>query len=197
MGDLKYLEVQRLIRELQFLESDYIYQSEVIRLNNILFLNSVEDVVSKFPDLKSINDSRQINIHDQEVTLIDKKENTKEFSLDKKIKSVYREIVKITHPDKVDNYKLNNVYLDAIKSYESGDIVGIYKISVDLSIDFDWTENEILEIVNNINDLKLKIELIKSSYTYKWIKSDSKNKVVIDYIKSNYLNYINSDSPLV
>lgn len=197
MVDLKNLEIQRLIRELQFLESDYAYQSEIIRIHSPLFLDSIEKVVSEFPDLRSISESRQDNnIMDQDVSYQDE-EVIVDRNIDQKIKSAYRDIVKITHPDKVNNKKLNDLYLETIDSYESGDLVGIYKISLDLNIDFDWTENEISEILSSVNDLKGKIELIKMTYTYKWIKADNKNEVVLDYIKSNFLNNINSNSSTI
>ncbi len=197
MVDLKNLEIQRLIRELQFLESDYAYQSEIIRIHSPLFLDSIEKVVSEFPDLRSISESRQDNnIMDQDVSYQDEEVIVDKIP-DQKIKSAYRDIVKITHPDKVKNKKLNDLYLETIDSYESGDVVGIYKISLDLNIDFDWTENEISEILSSVNDLKGKIELIKMTYTYKWIKADNKNEVVLDYIKSNFLNNINSNSSTI
>jgi len=38
MNHLKYLEFQRLMKELQFVESDYMYQSEILKLSDSEFL---------------------------------------------------------------------------------------------------------------------------------------------------------------
>ena len=55
MASLKFLELQRLLKELQFVESDYLYQSELIRQTDKLFLQSVNNLLDKFPELKQIN----------------------------------------------------------------------------------------------------------------------------------------------
>jgi hypothetical protein len=109
---------------------------------------------------------------------------------------VYRSIVKITHPDKVKNEKLNELYLEATNSYESGDFLSLYKVSIDLKIDFDWGDEEISKIRQKIDEYKEQISLLRSTYTYKWILSENKNDVILDYIKSN-LNYTNLNIPTI
>jgi hypothetical protein len=54
MTNLKYLELQRLIKELQFVESDYLYQSEIIKQTDRIFLESVDSILEKYPELKSL-----------------------------------------------------------------------------------------------------------------------------------------------
>ena len=49
MANLKYLEFQRLIKELQFVESDYSYQSEIIKQSDKIFLDWMN---LKIPDLE-------------------------------------------------------------------------------------------------------------------------------------------------
>ena len=61
MSRLKSLEFQRLIKELQFIESDYLYQSEIIRESNNVFLDSVETILDTYPELRSIYKDRIIN----------------------------------------------------------------------------------------------------------------------------------------
>ncbi len=187
MNNLKYLEIQRLVRELQFLESDYDYHSEIIKINSPIFLNSVKKSISNDLDLKSISD---MVIKNSDVT--DNFNDPIEMGSDRitndKSKSIYREIAKITHPDKVKNSKLNDTYLEAKRSYELNDIVGLYKILVDLKIKYNWSNDEIVEISDVINDIKGKLGLMKLTYTYKWILSEDKDLVVEDYIKSNYIN---------
>ena len=54
MNHLKYLEFQRLMKELQFVESDYEYQNEIIRIKDSDFLNSVNDFLNNYPELQEI-----------------------------------------------------------------------------------------------------------------------------------------------
>jgi len=117
MNSLKSLELQRLIKELQFVESDYIYQSEVVRQSNQYFLESVDSLLNDYPDLKRIwteknTKQSEVNIQDLPTEI----EKTK-LNVDTKVKKIYREIVKSTHPDKIKNSKLNELYLEATYLY--------------------------------------------------------------------------------
>lgn len=185
---LKKLEIERLIKELEFLESDYIYQSNVISTKEYEFMNSIQTVVQGHPDLKKISDSRV----DKLSNLIQIKEESESESenIEFKGKKIYREIVKLTHPDKINVKKLNELYLKATSAYEEGDIVELYKISLNLGIEFDLEDSDINEIIERVKLTKVKIESLKSSWTYKWILSSDKNGVIVEYIKDNYLNLI-------
>lgn len=194
MLDLKYLEIQRLVRELQFLESDYEYQLEIVRMHEETFLNSINIIVDKFPDLKPLINNNSPNLSND--LPIEIEEDRNQLNPDQKIKNVYRSIVKLTHPDRVNNKKLNDIYLEATNSYESGDFLSLYKVSIDLKIDFDWGDEEITKIRERIEEFKYKISLLRSTYTYRWILSDNKNEIILDYIKTN-LNYTNINAPIV
>lgn len=188
MMSLKKLEIERLIKELEFLESDYLYQSNVISTKEYEFMNSIQTVVQGHPDLKKISDSRV----DQLSSLVQIREESDPESenLEFKGKKLYREIVKLTHPDKINSKKLNELYLKATSAYEEGDIVELYKISINLGIEFDLEDSDINEIIERVKLTRVKIESLKSSWTYKWILSSDKNRVIVEYIKDNYLNLI-------
>lgn len=191
MANLKYLELQRLIKELQFVESDYIYQSEIINQSEILFTESVNKILDEYPDLKNIwnekvntnnnvIDNSDIHIHLEDVEVIE--------SIDTSIniKKIYREIVKNTHPDVVRNQKLNELYLEATSAYETNDVVTLYKVCSDLMIDFPWDDSEIQKIKLKIEQYKNQIIFLESTYTFKWLKSDDvdKNKIVLKFIEN-------------
>jgi hypothetical protein len=190
MANLKYLELQRLIKELQFVESDYIYQSEIINQSEILFTESVNKILDEYPNLKniwnekvntnSVIDNSDIHIHLEDVEVIE--------SIDTSIniKKIYREIVKNTHPDVVRNQKLNELYLEATSAYETNDVVTLYKVCSDLMIDFPWDDSEIQKIKLKIEQYKNQIVFLESTYTFKWLKSDDvdKNKIVLKFIEN-------------
>lgn len=195
MTNLKYLELQRLFKELQFVESDYLYQSEIIKQTDKIFLESVDSILEKYPDLKTLwlertqkkqNDMSQVLIEDVVETIeIENKPNNSN------LKQIYREIVKSTHPDKVKNFKLNELYIEATQAYESNDIVTLYKVCSELLIDFDFDQNEIDKIKERIENYKNQIGFLESTYTFKWLKSDDseKDKIILNFIK-NRLNNI-------
>lgn len=188
-SSIKFLEIKRLIKELDFLESDYEYQKEILSLKEIEFTNSIQSIVENNPELKKISESRlDIDLNRSISEEIDEGV----IKIDNKTKSIYREIVKITHPDKVINQKLNEVYLDATKAYESQDTMEIYKIAFYLDLKLEWDQEEIDILLDKIKLIRNRIEYLKSTWAYRWTLSDDKNKIIVDYIKDNYLRYISS-----
>jgi len=185
---LKKLEIERLIKELEFLESDYNYQSSVVSTKEYEFMNSIQTIVQEHPDLKKISDSRTDILSKP----IDTDEVVEEDWEDSEFrgKRLYREIVKMTHPDKIKSPKLNELYIMATEAYEFRDMVELYKISNNLGIEIELDDLDIEEIISRIRSMRSKIESLKSSWTYKWILSKNKNEVIVQYIKDNYLNLI-------
>jgi hypothetical protein len=198
MSRLKSLEFQRLIKELQFIESDYLYQSEIIREYNNVFLDSVETILDRYPELKSIyrdrntnkfinNSNIEPNIDDIEVDVLVIKP-----TIDSDVKNIYRKIVKSTHPDKIKNPKLNELYLEATSAYEINDLVTLYKVSSELMIEFEWSESILEQVKEKILNYKSQISFLESTYTFKWLKSsseDDKLKIILSFIE-NKLNNI-------
>lgn len=191
MGNLKYLELQRLIKELQFVESDYIYQSEIINQSEFLFTESVNKILDEYPDLKNIwNEKVKTNNILLEKSNIDNQlvdvEVIESIDISPNVKKIYREIVKNTHPDMVKNQKLNELYLEATSAYELNDIVTLYKVGNELMIDFPWDDDEVQKIKFKINQYKNQIEFLESTYTFKWLKSDDsdKNKIILKFIEN-------------
>ena len=198
MSRLKSLEFQRLIKELQFIESDYLYQSEIIRESNNVFLDSVETILDTYPELRSIYKDRisntfinsskiEPNIDDIELDVLIIKP-----TIDSDVKKIYRKIVKSTHPDKIKNPKLNELYLEATSAYETNDLVTLYKVSSELMIEFEWSESILEQVKDKIINYKSQISFLESTYTFKWLKSsseDDKLKIVLSFIE-NKLNNI-------
>ena len=176
MYNLKYLEFQRLIKELQFVESDYLYQSEIINQSDKIFLDSVNNVLDEYPDLKTIWEEKQSVFYENEPLIVEDINTEIEQSIQKtkhssEIKKIYREIVKSTHPDKIKSTKLNELYLEATNAYESDDLITLYRVCSELMIDFDWSDDEILKVKERVEKYKNQINFLESTYTFKWLKS--------------------------
>ena len=191
MYNLKYLEFQRLIKELQFVESDYLYQSEIINQSDKIFLDSVNNVLNEYPDLKTIWEEKQSVFYENEPLIVEDINTEIEQSIQKtkhssEIKKIYREIVKSTHPDKIKSTKLNELYLEATNAYESDDLITLYRVCSELMIDFDWSDDEILKVKERVEKYKNQINFLESTYTFKWLKSDDndKLKIILKFIEN-------------
>lgn len=192
MYNLKYLEFQRLIKELQFVESDYLYQSEIIKQSDKIFLESVDDILKKYPDLNKIwqdKKIKEVDILNQDIKDVVVEEDVIESdkpTQNKDIRKIYREIVKSTHPDKIKSSKLNELYLEATQAYETSDVVTLYKVCLDLMIDFDWSDDEISKIRERIDLYRNQIIFLESTYTFKWLKStdDDRIQIVLKFIQN-------------
>jgi hypothetical protein len=211
MGKLKSLQLKRLLKELDYIESELEYRSELINEADSQFLLEINYFLEENPELKKIYN----NIIDVRVEQIinkkvqekqkfsdevsggedeDLEEQQKENNEDEenkiiispKIRSLYREIVKITHPDISKKKDLNDIYINATKFYSLNDKVGIYKICSDLNINYEVDEEDEKDINQKINDTKDRIIFIESTLTWKWFNENdeqTKKRIMLDYIK--------------
>jgi hypothetical protein len=217
MDRLKQLEIKKLIKELDYIESDFEYKSEIISENDGKFMSNVNIFLGKNPELKEIFDKKvnkkiediinkqsenteilkadeedieeDIKIEDfvvdgNPIALEDRKEEIDTTSA--KIKKLYRDIVKITHPDKTKSKKLNDTYIKATILYQKNDLSGIYSICNDLKIDYDLSEEDATNITSKIKTLKDRIVFVESTFTWKWHYSQSdqeRDQIIFTYIR--------------
>lgn len=196
MSRLKSLEFQRLIKELQFVESDYSYQSEIIKESNDFFLESVEDVLKRYPEINDVykdkNHTKLVTTSQSNTDQVDSCVISSKPKIDIEVKRIYRKIVKSTHPDKINNKKLNELYLEATNAYEVNDLVTLYKVSSELMIEIEWCESILEQVEEKIKNYKSQITFLESTYTYKWLKcinDQGKLKIILSFIE-NRLNNI-------
>ena len=107
-----------------------------------------------------------------------------------KLKKIYREIVKLTHPDKVEDEELNETYITAKNAYEQFDLFELYFIGKSLKIHFKLTLEE-TRILNELIEVKKEdILKLERSFVWLWINAQSeveKIDVVNSFIKAHYL----------
>lgn len=208
MDKIRKLEIKKLIKELNFTESDYIYKKEMVNEIEASFIKSVNLFLENHPEIKQvfndkINQSVE-NVFNKKKLEIENKLNTEEeveqtqeegeIIIDvkvKKLKKLYREIVKSTHPDKINNKKLNDIYLKATQYYNTLDITGTYSLCDELEITYEVDDEDYQLIVNKINELKDRIIFIESTLTWQWYNAEDENqktRIIINYIKSRLKN---------
>jgi hypothetical protein len=198
MNKLKQLEIKKLMKELDFVESDFTYKNEIVHEADSNFIKSVNDLLEQHPLLKDVFDKKINNKIDnifqrRTEDLKDKIETINESYqedsieeevivekiIDKKVRKLYREIAKITHPDRIDNRKLNDLYIKATIYYNNNDI----------EYEPDDSDNQLIS--GKINGLKSRISFMESTLTWVWYHStDDKEKeqMILGYIKNQLDN---------
>lgn len=208
MSRLKQLEVKKLLKELDFIESDFNYKNEIVFEADSEFIKSVNDLLEKHPMLKEVidkkNNKRVDSLFsdiikealDKDNEVLEEEELVEEFINEEvvieidprevKMKKLYRDIAKLTHPDKIVSEKLNDLYLKSTKFYKNSDITGIYYICDELGITYEIDDEDNEMIINKINSLKNRISFMESTLTWRWYHSENekeKEQIVLSYIK--------------
>jgi hypothetical protein len=188
------LEFNRLLKELDFIDSDLIYKSTLLKLADENFIKNVNEVLETFPQLKQIVDDRlnqRFNlINNEHPSPISIEENDDEIifeSKDQRLKTLYRQIARSTHPDVASQSNLKEVYLEAQKAYDSNNLVGIMSICEKLKIDYEITSEEFQLIKDEIDLKKQRIKFLESTYTWKWYQVESteeRNQIILNYLET-------------
>jgi hypothetical protein len=191
---LKKLEVVKLIRELDFVESEFNYKSEMIKEIDYEFKKEVENVLSANSELKnvftkSVEDFNRVRtkILNEHYEKINTLEEIETIEKNPKVKSLYRVIAKTTHPDKVSDDNLKELYLEATKAYENNNLLPIISICDKLKIPYEITDEEFNFIKEQIESIRKRTTFLETTYTWQWyVKPDiqEKNEIVLNFIKA-------------
>lgn len=170
---IKKLQIQKVIQEYNLLITDYELKNNMVEEYREEFLKET------FTEDKTDNQNTD-NTPKKEEVKIKSEEISKETK--DKIKKIYREIVKQTHPDKVDSEVLNNYYLDATRAYDLNDVLELYIICEKLDIDVEISELE-LELFDKLIEMKRnEIKRIEDSFIWVWInaKTEEQKQEIVD-----------------
>lgn len=195
MDRLKKLELNKLVHELEFIRSDYQYKSEMIQEADKEFINSVNKIIESHSDLKELYEEKLKKNYDRTLENFDieseevYEELEPEEVEDPKLKSLYRKIVKLTHPDKIGTDVFNNVYIESTKYYQEKDIISIYQICDKLNIDYEFEDNDYFLIQNKISEIKERIKFLETTFTWLWINTEEsqREQIILNFIKSQLI----------
>lgn len=180
---LKKLQIKKLIQEYNFIQSDFDFKNQVIEDNKQEFINKVSEVekelnIKKELPINTGNTKNEITSNIQDVS-----ENTKN-----KIKKIYREIVKLTHPDKIESDRLIELYHKSTKCSEDNDLLCLYLISIELNIDFEFDSEDIEFLERIVNSKRKENSVLETSCVWAWINSkdeETKNRLLKFYVINN------------
>ena len=191
---LEKLKVNTLIRELEFLKSDLNYKTGLLTSIDVDFNRSVDIFLENYPDLGNIykqiiplTEEVHINqdISDPDEGELQNDTETTYTEIGQKAKSLYRQIAKTTHPDKVGESGLKEVYFEAQKAYEGGKTLELMSICDRLKIPYEISDEEIENIRSEIQFLKERISFLESTFTFKWMQTSEgkeRDKLILNYI---------------
>lgn len=185
---LKNLELKKLLQEFQFLEMDKEFKDEFIEFYKPLFMKEVQS--KKTPEQRE-NEVNNIPPPPNENEEIKPKDiiDVSEDEMDK-IKKIFREIVKICHPDKSGGEQFINEYMLAKEAYEKNDLLTLYTISAKLDIIVDIDENNVFLLKRNIEQKRKELIELEKSFLWLWVHSPNdfeKNKIIEMFIQQNLL----------
>lgn len=202
MEHVKKLEINKLVKELDFVKSEYEYKHEVLQGIDKEFIDSVNLFLDKYPQLRQVFDEKVIN-SDQVITTIDtsvidivEESESEEIESeyieegDTKLRRLYRSIAKSTHPDKLKNESLKELYLEATNAYNSNNLLPILSICDKLRIPYEVTDDETSLIRDEISNIKNRVSFLETTYTWQWyINEDDKmrDEIILSYIKSRII----------
>lgn len=202
MDKLHQLEIRRLLKELDYIKSDFDYKNEIVFDADNSFMRSLNDFLEKNIVLKEMFDKKTSGIDEmirdrsterviESISEVVEEEST-EISIveklpDERLRKIYRGIAKKTHPDKISDARLNDIYIMASKMYESNDVMGIYSICDQLGIPYELSNEDVELLKSQVSMMKERIGFIESTFTWKWYHTEDENeraRILFEYIKS-------------
>jgi hypothetical protein len=186
---IKELENIKLIRELNYLRSEYEYKLNLIQSYNIDFYNWIEKILIMNSELKEMYDNKKnINLSkNPEVSNKVEIDDESVIETDTTLKDFYRKIVKVTHPDKINSDTLHTLYTEANQAFKEGNKIDIVLLCDRLGLSYEITDEDKENLRSEISEIRKKIDYLESSYVYQWKLTDDenlKNKVALNYIKN-------------
>jgi hypothetical protein len=178
---LEQLEIQKLLQEYSFLLLDEEYKKEIVENNREEFLNKIRNTRGDTPPPPPIQP--------QEKPKKDKIDpNTVDKSTKDKVKKLYREIAKITHPDKAKTDKHTDLYMQATVAADEFDLFTLYEICSKLNIthSIDGEDKDILKI--RINKKRDELKSIESSFIWLYAHANTeeeKTQLINHFIKTH------------
>lgn len=165
-----------LIDELVYLKSLLSLTKEKLDKIENDFQDIVNNVINNKDELKDlINESKEISLSESIIN--------NSIIVDNDTKSLYRTIVKKTHPDIIKNDFLNNIYINSTKYYDLGDSLELILICYKLDIEIDYNKYEEL-IKKEISSYKEQIMFLENSMSWKWFNDGKNSKWVLEHIKN-------------
>lgn len=166
---LKQLEIKKLLSEYEYLIVDDEYKQQIISDYSSQFINEINEK-SGIKEEKPEEDEEIIPPEEREII---KKINDEDLTDEtkKRMKSMFREIMKKTHPDKVQSEELVDIYIKSKEAYETNDILGLCFYANKLNVIVELSDMEVEILKDMIKKKKEELETIEKSWLWLWYKA--------------------------
>jgi len=180
---LKQLEIKKLLTEYDYLVIDEEIKTEVVNEYLPKFTEEINEFTNKIEgkkeeEKKEVKKGIDVNNgkpKEKEIKKVIEDDDLPKETKDR-IKKLFREIVKKTHPDKTKSEDLIDIYIKSKEAYESNDILKLayYANKVDINVELSDMEIQLL------NDLiiykKEELSEIEKSWLWKWYKANTESE---------------------
>lgn len=215
--DLKEFEYKKLLKDVRYWKEEYELKKDMAFSIENMFNSALEEFLDKNPAIKSKWDTfmgkktkqieemlkqkysdaeakaedESINAPEEEFQFVEKKELTPK---EKEIKRIYREIVKLTHPDKLHNHadadkeKRLRIYKEATSYYQQSDLSNIIYCADELGIKYDISIIDVEIIKKDIEIFKQKAMMYEKSIYWKWYNED-KNETMLNTFLNQQMTF--------
>ena len=151
---LKQLEIKKLLSEYEYLIVDDEYKQQIITDYSSQFISEINETAGIKEEKEEEGD-----IPPPEKKEIIKKINDEDLTDEtkKRMKSMFRGIMKKTHPDKVQSEELVDIYIKSKEAYETNDILGLCFYANKLNIIVELSDMEIEILKDMIKEEKRRV----------------------------------------
>ena len=104
------------------------------------------------------------------------------------MKKINRDIVKITHPDKLDSEEYLDTYIKAKEAYADNNLLDLYMICVELNIDVELDGEDVENIMEVLILKRKEMSDLESSFLWLWVHAPTqeiKDEIVLKFINKH------------
>ena len=177
---LKQLEIKKLLSEYETTMVHKEIKEEFLNQNEKSFKEAIANYLGDTIKDSTKQKDKPTNTNNPKVEKIieddDMLEGTKS-----NLKKMFRQIVKKTHPDKVNSEELIDIYIKSKEAYDKNDILSIAHYSKILNIDVELDDDDINMLQTCINNINKKLIDFQKSWIYIWgnLENEEKKEKVI------------------
>lgn len=180
---LKQLEIKKLLTEYDYLVIDEEIKTEVVNEYLPKFTEEINEFTNKIEgkkeeekkEVKKGNDVNNGVPKEKEIKKVIEDDYLPKETKDR-IKKLFREIVKKTHPDKTKSEDLIEIYIKSKEAYESNDILKLSYYANKVGINVELSDMEIQLLNDLIIYKKEELNEIEKSWLWKWYKTNTETE---------------------
>jgi hypothetical protein len=180
------LEIKKILQEYKLLLLDEEYKNEMIDINKAEFINEINKKGGFPPETEVPKVEEEAPHIEEEEVEEEEEEDEKTSALKESVKKLYRQIVKMTHPDKTmhknNKKELGELYIRAKKAMATMDVYELLTICDKLDIEYKIDINQKVMLQENLEKKKIHIKSLEESFIWLWInaKDAGEKEYIVD-----------------